>query len=87
MTPAILVRIPGAKVTDTFEYNGHTCVQFAFPNGFGLSVARGPMTYGGKSGLYEAVPFVQGGDFLHAELEGWLDDLGVLLMADKVAAR
>lgn len=32
-----------------------------FPNGYGVSVIRGPYTYGGREGLYELAVFKDGG--------------------------
>ena len=32
---------------------GGTWARFVFPNGYSVSVVRGPLTYGGSAGLYE----------------------------------
>jgi hypothetical protein len=54
------------EIEDPYEYN-HTPDEWAclmFPNEYGISVVRGPSTYGGKKGLYEAavIIFPKGAD-------------------------
>jgi hypothetical protein len=45
------------------EYAGHV-----FPNHYGVSVVRGPYTYGGKKGLYELAIIKMTPDMKESEL-------------------
>lgn len=41
------------NLTRTYERNDGISLEFAFENGYGASVIKGPHTYGGKDGLWE----------------------------------
>ena len=42
------------------EFDMGVQARFDFDNGFGVSVVKGPHTYGGKDGLYELAVFKDG---------------------------
>lgn len=41
------------NLSKTYERNDGLALEFAFENGYGASVIKGPHTYGGKNGLWE----------------------------------
>jgi hypothetical protein len=61
-----------------------------FPNGYGVSVIRGPYTYGGKKGLYEAAVFhdesICYSTPVTGDVEGHLDEAAVEKFVNAVEA-
>lgn len=64
-----------------------------FPNGLGISIIRGPGTYGYCEGLFEIAPLDEDGNILrmpevtgdYDEVAGWLSVAEVLEAAEKIA--
>lgn len=61
-------------------------VEITLPNGWGVSIARGSGTYGGASGLFEAMAVDPSGA-LHGEPAGWLEPWDVGAFVAEVATR
>lgn len=64
-----------------------------FPNGLGISIIRGPGTYGYSEGLFEIAPLDEDGSIMHVEgvsapyddVRGWLTASEVLEAAEKIS--
>nr|DAL55746.1 MAG TPA_asm: hypothetical protein [Caudoviricetes sp.] len=61
---------------------------FQFENGYGASVIRGPLTYGGAEGLYELAVTHHGEitdkTSITADVEGWLNEKEVVELLSKI---
>ncbi|WP_296813842.1 hypothetical protein [uncultured Megasphaera sp.] len=72
------------------DVTGNEINIFSFENGYGASVIRGPLTYGGADGLYELAVIYQGEitstTEVTADVEGWLDKNAVAGLLEKIEA-
>lgn len=86
------------KHRDTYSFShlkfvdrgyGSVAARLKFPNGYGVSVVRGPATYGGSAGLYELA--VMHGDAIvydtpvTEDVLGWLSEGDVTERLNEVA--
>lgn len=79
--------VEGVVLRDSFSHLPWTeGIHIGLPNGWGASIVRGSGTYGGDSGLFEAMAIHPSGD-LHGEPLGWLSVEDVMLFVSRVAQR
>lgn len=60
-----------------------------FDNGYGASVVKGPMSYGGKDGLYELAVLDSNGDLTYetpvtSDVEGYLSEDDVTRLLEQI---
>ena len=60
-----------------------------FDNGYGASIVKGPMSYGGKDGLYELAVLDSNGDLTYetsvtSDVEGYLSEDDVTRLLEQI---
>ncbi len=69
--------------------HGGIAARLTFPNGYGVSVVRGPATYGGPAGLYELAVMHEGRIVYDTpvteDVLGWLSEGDVTERLNEVA--
>jgi hypothetical protein len=70
------------------EYGG-IISRISFDNGYGASVVKGPMSYGGKNGLYELAVLDSNGELTYDtpvtnDVEGYLSEEDVTKLLEQI---
>lgn len=79
--------VEGIAKREPWAFNGATSgVSLTFTNGLGLSVAIGPKSYGGRTGLLETVELDTDGDFIYNRTDGWLEVSDVVAKCQAISA-
>ena len=70
------------------EYGG-IISRISFDNGYGASVVKGPMSYGGKNGLYELAVLDSNGELTYdtpvtSDVEGYLSEEDVTKLLEQI---
>jgi hypothetical protein len=70
------------------EYGG-IISRISFDNGYGASVVKGPMSYGGKNGLYELAVLDSNGELTYDtpvtnDVEGYLNEEDVTKLLEQI---
>ena len=70
------------------EYGG-IISRISFDNGYGASVVKGPMSYGGDRGLYELAVLDSNGDLTYdtpvtSDVEGYLSEEDVTKLLEQI---
>jgi hypothetical protein len=70
------------------EYGG-IISRISFDNGYGASIVKGPMSYGGKNGLYELAVLDSNGELTYDtpvtnDVEGYLNEEDVTKLLEQI---